>query len=262
MKRHALYSGMALSLDLQGKAALVTGASRGIGRAVAVALAQAGARVFLVARTEQHLKQVEAEIVQAGGSAAWLVGDVADPAFPREAVGACTERLGGLDILVNNAGISNPGASADYSFADWEQILRVNLTAPFLFSQAAAEWMMNHGGGRIIQMASMFGLSGEPGLAAYCATKGGLIQLTRSLAIEWARYNIQVNAVAPGYFETDMIEAGRGDAAVEEAMLRKIPSRRFGNPEELGPLCVYLASGVSGFMTGEVIVMDGGQSAR
>jgi 2-dehydro-3-deoxy-D-gluconate 5-dehydrogenase len=249
-------------MELSGKKALVTGASKGLGQAIARALSAAGAEVLLVSRDERALRKVAAEITEAGGRAAIFAGDVSLPHIPGEAVEECVKALGGIDILVNNAGVADVAESATMPPADWARVLQINLTAPFYFSQAAARHMMAQKSGKIIQMASMFGLHGEPGLAAYCASKGGLIQLTRTLAIEWAKYNIQVNAIAPGYFGTEMTAAGAADPAIAQAMLRRIPARRFGRPEELGPLAVYLASKASDFMTGEVLVVDGGQSAR
>lgn len=249
-------------IDLSGKAALVTGAGRGLGRAMALALAEAGAAVLLVARRAAELDAVAAEITAAGGRATPFAADVAEPETAARAVAAAVGAYARLDILVNNAGVGVDGPSLEYTLEQWEALMRVNLTAPFLFSQAAARQMIAQGGGKIINIASMFGLAGEPRLAAYCASKGGLIQLTRSLAAEWARHGIQVNAIAPGYFETDMAAGGISNPKSSEAMLRKIPARRFGKPAELGPLVVYLASPASDYMTGETVVIDGGQTAR
>ena len=253
---------MPASIDLGGKAALVTGGGRGLGRSMAMALAEAGAGVLLISRREADLQAVRDEIARAGGRAEYLAADVTAPDAGLRAVQAAVGYFGRLDVLVNNAGVGIDGPSIDYPLESWEALMRVNLTAPFLFSQAAARQMMTQGGGKIINIASMFGLAGEPRLAAYCASKGGLIQLTRSLAVEWARFNIQVNAIAPGYFETDMASAGIENPKAAEAMLRKIPARRFGKPAELGPLVTYLASSGSDYMTGETVVIDGGQTAR
>jgi 2-deoxy-D-gluconate 3-dehydrogenase len=248
--------------DLSGRAAIVTGAGRGLGRAMALALAAAGMGVVLVARREADLAAAAREIEAAGGRAAVLPADVGDPAAAARAVEEAVRTFGRLDVLVNNAGIGTDAPSLDYPLEQWEALMRVNLTAPFLFSQAAARQMIAQGGGKIINIASMFGLAGEPRLAAYCASKGGLIQLTRVLAVEWARHNIQVNAIAPGYFDTDMAAGGIANPKSAEAMLRKIPARRFGKPAELGPLVVLLASPGSDYLTGETIVIDGGQTAR
>lgn len=251
-----------MAQELTGKSILVTGAGRGLGRAMALALARAGAGLTLVSRRETDLQETAAQIENEGGRALVVACDVADPAAAETAVSRACEAFGKLDVLVNNAGIGEGGPSLEYSLEQWERLMRVNLTAPFFFAQAAARRMVPQGGGKIINIASMFGLAGEPRLVAYCASKGGLIQMTRALAAEWARYNIQVNAIAPGYFDTDMAAAGITDPKASEAMLRKIPARRFGRPEELGPLAVYLASQGSDYMTGEVLVIDGGQTAR
>jgi 2-deoxy-D-gluconate 3-dehydrogenase len=248
--------------ELTGKTVLVTGAGRGLGRAMAVALAAAGAKLTLVARREADLAETARAVEAAGSEALVLPGDVALPETAARCVERSCEAFGRLDVLVNNAGIGEGGPTLEYTLEQWERLMKVNLTAPFLFSQAAARQMVAQGGGKIVNIASMFGLAGEPRLVAYCASKGGLIQMTRAMAAEWARYNIQVNAIAPGYFETDMAASGIEDPKSSEAMLRKIPARRFGRPEELGPLAVYLASAGSDYMTGETIVIDGGQTAR
>ena len=241
---------------------MVTGAGRGLGRSMAMALASAGAAVALVARREDDLNAVASEIRALGGRAFAIPLDVARDDAGEFAVQKTLEAFGRIDILVNNAGISEFGPALEYSLAQWQRVMQVNLTAPFTFSQAAGKRMFLQKSGKIINIASMYGLKGEPGLAAYCTSKGGLIQLTKTLAVEWARYNIQVNAVAPGYFETDMVGTSLENPKIAEAMLRKIPARRFGKPDELGPLAVFLASAASDFMTGEVVVIDGGETAR
>ena len=240
----------------------MTGAGSGLGKAMSLALAGAGAQVFLVARRRATLDAAAEEIRANGGEAEPWAGDVAHPETPSRAVEACVTRFSAVDILVNNAGIAREGDSLAFSADAWRQTLEVNLSAPFFFSRAAAQFMVKRKQGKIIQVASMFGLSGEPRLAAYCASKGGLIQMTRSLAAEWAKYNIQVNALAPGYFATEMTADGMRDEKTAAAMLRRIPARRFGRPEELAPWVVLLASSASDYMTGEVITIDGGRSAR
>lgn len=247
---------------LKGKVALVTGASRGLGRAISLALAEAGADILLVSRQATDLWVVAEDIGRRGGHAGVFVADVLAQGVAEAAVEACVQRFGCVDILVNNAGVADESDSVHVTLEAWERVLRTNLTAPFLFCQAAGRRMIVSKRGKIINVASMFGLVGEPRLAAYCASKGGLIQLTRVLALEWARYNIQVNAIAPGYFVTDMTGAAVENPEIAKTMLRQIPARRFGRPEELGPLAVYLASSASDFMTGEVLVIDGGQTAR
>jgi 2-dehydro-3-deoxy-D-gluconate 5-dehydrogenase len=248
--------------SLRDKVALVTGASSGLGRVTALALAAAGARVMAVARREEPLQSLTSAIAAQGGEAAYLIADVGAAAAPAEVVAGTVARFGRLDFLINNAGIARSGAAATFSLDDWQHVLHVNLTAPFRFAQEAARVMMTQGGGKIVNVASMFGLRGEPNLAAYCASKGGLIQLTRVLAIEWAGHNIQVNALAPGYFETEMTEAATQNAAVTEAILRRTPARRFGKAEEIGPIMVFLCSSGADYMTGEVITIDGGRLAR
>jgi NAD(P)-dependent dehydrogenase (short-subunit alcohol dehydrogenase family) len=246
--------------DLTGKVALVTGASAGLGRHFALTLARAGAKVAVTARRAQPLEQLAAEIAGFDGRGLPLSLDVTDAASVAAAIAAAETELGPLDILVNNAGIATTAPALKVSEEDWNRVIGTDLSGVFRVAQAAANRMVAAGrGGSIVNIASMLGLGGASLLAAYSAAKAGVINLTRTLAVEWARHGIRVNAIAPGYIATDMNRATL-DSPTGEVMKKKIPQRRFGLPEHLdGPL-LLLASDASTFMTGACLVVDGGQS--
>jgi 2-deoxy-D-gluconate 3-dehydrogenase len=252
---------MATSVDLGGTVALVTGASRGLGRALALALAEAGADLTLAARGADDLARTAAEAAKHGVRVEVFPTDLRrDPDIER-LVDGTMRAFGRIDVLVNNAGIS--GAEKPFLELvpdEWDEVMAVNLRAPALCAQAVARHMAERGGGRIINVASIGGLQPISRLAAYCVSKAGLIQLTRVLALELARYRVQVNAVCPGYFGTPMNEAFFASPPGQELIRRSIPMRRLGNPVELTPAVLLLASGGSSFMTGSVIVVDGGQT--
>jgi NAD(P)-dependent dehydrogenase (short-subunit alcohol dehydrogenase family) len=244
--------------DLSGRTALVVGSSRGLGRESALALARAGADVVVAARTREGLVAVAADIEALGRRASMIPVDAADPAALAATVDAAAASAG-LDVLVYAAGLMHAGAALDTTVEDWERLLRVNLTGAFVAAKQAARHMQSRGGRMIFFSTSFIGRV-LPLTVAYGASKGGLQQLVQSLALEWARYGITVNAVAPGYFETQMPKAVLDDADLRRRVLARIPLRRFGQPAEIGPLVVYLASAASAFMTGAVLRIDGGQS--
>ncbi|MFQ5830182.1 MAG: SDR family NAD(P)-dependent oxidoreductase [Candidatus Methylomirabilia bacterium] len=246
--------------DLSGKVALVTGASRGIGRALAIALAEAGADVACAARTTADLAET-AEAVEALGRRAMVItADVTSSDEIERMVEQAVERFGRIDVLVNNAGAVFGKASEKVSAAEWRGLLELDLTAAFLCAQATGRRMIEQRSGRVINMGSVFAELGTRGFAAYAAAKAGLHALTRSLAYEWARYGITVNCIAPGYVRTDFNRAALVDPKTREQILSRIPLGRVAEAEEVGPLAVYLASDASAFMTGQVIVLDGGQA--
>lgn len=241
--------------DLSGRTALVTGASSGLGRHFAALLACHGASVVIAARRVDALEALRDEIAGSGGSARVLALDVADGDAVRSAIGG----LGAApDILINNAGLSGEGAALELSEEGWDRVLDTNLKGAFLVAQAVARGLRETGRpGSIVNIASILGLRVGGGVSAYAASKAGLVQLTKALALEWARHGIRVNALCPGYIETEMntaffaSEAGQG-------MVRRIPQRRLGKPEELAGALLLLASDAGSYMTGSTIEVDGG----
>ncbi len=245
------------TVALHGRAALVTGASGGLGAHFAGVLARCGARVAVAARRADACAAVSAAIAAAGGESYPVRMDVADGTSVRAAVAEVEERFGRLDILVNNAGIAASAPALDLAEADWDAVLDTNLKGAFLAAQAAAGIMQRHGGGTIVNVASILGLRVAGQVAAYAASKAGLVQLTKALALEWARHGVRVNALCPGYIETDINrDFFQGDAG--RAMLKRVPQRRLGQPSDLdGPL-LLLCSDASAYMTGAVVAVDGG----
>ncbi|NBV50986.1 3-oxoacyl-[acyl-carrier-protein] reductase [bacterium] len=242
---------------LQGEIALVTGGSRGIGKACCLALAQEGAEVLVnYVANETAANQVCEEIRARGGKATPLKFDVGNPQQTQEAIQNILKEKKAISILVNNAGITSDGLMMRYAVEDWNSVLDTNLRGAFIASQAVIRSMMKERKGSIIHMSSIVGITGNPGQAAYCAAKAGLIGLTKSMAKELASRNIRVNAVAPGYIETDMTHVLTPEQ--KEGILKAIPLGRVGRPEEIAQAVVFLASGRSQYITGQVIPVDGG----
>jgi NAD(P)-dependent dehydrogenase (short-subunit alcohol dehydrogenase family) len=244
--------------DISGRVALVTGAGSGLGRSFSLALANAGAQVMLAGRRVGSLDETATMITDRGGSATSVAMDVTDPEAVRAAFDAIEDRLGLAEIIVNNAGIARSGLLTDTSEADWDAVIDTNLTAVHRVAREAAKRLQAGGRkGTVINIASILGLRVSAGLGAYIAAKSAVVQLTKAQALEWAGSGIRANAIAPGYFETDM-NSGYFDTPKGQAMVERIPMRRIGELEELNGALLLLASDASSYMSGSVITVDGG----
>jgi len=250
------------AFSLAGRRALVTGASRGIGRAIALGLAAAGATVAVSGRKEAELAKVAAAISDAGGVAVPVLQDVSKAEDCRRGVARAVAALGGLDILINNAGMEQVCPSLEVEEALWDRILDTNLKGAFFCAQAAAAEMKRAAkGGAIINICSLTSYRGIPTAVPYGASKSGLLGMTQALAAEWAPLKIRVNGLAPGYFRTELTDAFYRDAAWQEAMLRKVPLGRFGQLDDLVGAAIFLASDASAYITGQCLGIDGGTLA-
>lgn len=251
-----------MDLELDGRVAIVTGASRGLGRASVDALVAEGMKVVAAARSVDDLETLAKEHA---GAVAAVPCDVSDKAQVAALVDAAIEHFGDLHVVVNNAGIAPAGnfLKDDDIIDVYERVLAVNVIAPAVLSRAAARhYVSREGGGKIINVTSLSGMRGKPTLAAYSSSKGALERQTEALAGEWAKHGIQVNAIAPGGFETEAQAAVFADPKILERRLRKIPAGRMGDPHEIGPLVAYLASPRSNFVTGATYVIDGGELSK
>lgn len=245
--------------NITGKVALVTGGTHGLGMAIATALAEAGATLVVNDLSQEKLDAAIAEYATKGIKAHGYIFDVTNEAAATEAVAKIAKEVGPVDILVNNAGIIKRIPAAEMSVADWQAVINVDLTAPFIMSKAVAKSMIERGGGKIINMCSMMSEVGRDTVSAYAAAKGGLKMLTKNLATEWARHNIQVNGIGPGYFATAQTAPIRvGGHPFNEFIIKRTPAARWGNPEDLAGTAVFLASRASDFVSGHVVYVDGG----
>ena len=249
--------------DLSGKTAIVTGATKGIGREIAGALARAGSNIVVVSRNQRDCERVAAEIADSAGVSTLAAAcDVSKRAAVDELTARACERFGKIDILVNNAGVAVTKPAEELTEEDWDYVLNVDLKGVFLLSQAVGRHMIAQKGGRIINIASMFGLVGSKSILPYLCSKGGVIQMTKGLALEWSRHRITVNAVAPGYVVTPINEAELSDEHIKGSLLKKIPLHRFAAADEVAGAVVYLASDEAGYVTGAVLSVDGGWTAQ
>jgi len=249
-----------MDLGIDSFGVIVTGASRGLGAAITKAMVVEGANVVAVARSTDDLAVLAAS---APGRIEPVPCDMRDREAVETLVDRCLDRFGRVDAIVNNAGIAPAGKFVETDLAVMEEALAVNVIGPAALARSAAKhWIASEAPGVIVNIASLSGLRGKALLSGYSASKGAVVRLTESLAVEWARHNIRVNTVAPGAFQTDAQAAVLDDPATLEARLRKIPLRRMAEPEEIGPLVAYLVSPLSSFVTGSCFVIDGGELAR
>jgi NAD(P)-dependent dehydrogenase (short-subunit alcohol dehydrogenase family) len=248
------YSGF----DLGGRVVVVTGGGGGLGGAMARAAAAAGAAVAVADLDRAGAETVAAVIVREGGRAAAVTVDVTDPRSVTAMLDETAARLGPVDGLVNSAGITKRGAAAEYRLEDWQRVLAVNLTGTFLCCQAAGARMVARGRGAIVNIASIAARIGYPGTVAYSASKGGVVMVTRVLAVEWASAGVRVNAIAPSWFQTSWMDLLDREPAYKERVMRRIPLGRYGQPDELGGAAIFLLSDAASMVTGHVLAVDGG----
>jgi NAD(P)-dependent dehydrogenase (short-subunit alcohol dehydrogenase family) len=248
--------------DLSGRVAVVTGGSVGLGRQMAEGLAEMGAHLVLCARKKERCQQAADDLQKFGVQTLALACDVKQPSTIRDAVDAAVAQFGCIDILVNNAGTSWGAPAEDMTLEQWNKVIETNLTGTFLFSQAVGKIMIAQCRGKIINIASVAGMRGSPprfSAIGYSSSKAGVIMFTKDLACKWGMHNIQVNAIAPGWFPTDM--SAKVIERDKESLLASIPLNRFGGPQDLKGAAIFLASRASDFVTGHTLVVDGGQSA-
>ena len=249
------------AFKLDGQIALVTGASAGLGAAIAVALAEAGADV--VAHGNSRGPDATCELIKRAGRRSLAVrGDLADKEIPRQLVAQTLDEFARLDILINNAGTIRRAPAVDYSEQDWATVIEVNLSSVFRLSQLAGRHMIERGSGKIVNIASLLSFQGGITVPAYAASKGGVAQLTKALANEWAKHGVNVNAIAPGYMRTDNTAALQADETRNRQILERIPAGRWGQPVDLAGAAVFLSSPASDYLHGHILVVDGGWMGR
>ena len=249
--------------DLQGRVAVVTGGNGGIGLGMARGLAEAGAAIVVAARNAGKAEAAVAELKRLSGKAAFVALDVAKDQSCQDLVKATVKEFGRLDILVNNAGMNIRKPPQDLALAEWRSVIETNLTGAFACAQAAYPEMKKAGGGKIINIGSMTSIFGVPFAVAYSSSKGAIVQMTKSLATAWAKDNIQVNAVLPGWIDTDLTRAARKQVeGLHERILARTPAARWGVPDDFAGIAVFLASKASDFLSGTAIPVDGGYSSQ
>lgn len=248
-----------MDLQLEESVVIVTGASRGLGRAIAEALLAEGARVVVAARSREALDELAAT---APDRVLAVACDMTDRAAVEALVPAAVERFGDLHGVINNAGIAPAGALLEMDDDRWQEILAVNVLAPVALTRAAGRHFVTRGGGKVVNVASTSGLRGKATLAAYSSSKGALLRFTEAAGAEWGKLNIQVNAIAPGAFATEAQQMVLDDPDLLQRRLRKITARRMGRLEEIGPLACYLVSPLSDYVTGSIFVIDGGEATK
>lgn len=247
---------------LDGKVALVTGASVGLGQAMAIALAEAGADLVCHGLATGEAAETAGIITGLGRKSAEIYGNMADKETPSRLINEVIEKFGRIDILINNAGMIRRAPAVDFSEEDWSTVLEVNLSSIFRLSQAAGRKMIAQGGGKIVNIASLLSFQGGITVPAYTASKSGVAGLTKAFANEWAKENINVNAIAPGYMATNNTVPLRADENRNRQILERIPAGRWGNPDDLAGAVVFLSSAASDYLQGHILIVDGGWMAR
>lgn len=247
---------------LDGKLALVTGSATGIGRSIAVALAEAGADVACHCRKAGDAAETVAACEAAGRRAVEVYGDMADKAVPQRVVDEVVAEFGKIDILINNAGMIRRSPAVDFSEEDWATVIEVNLSSVFRLAQAAGRYMIGQSAGKIVNIASLLSFQGGITVPAYTASKSGVAGLTKALANEWAKNNITVNAIAPGYIATNNTAALQADEMRNRQILERIPAGRWGEPDDIAGAAVFLSSPASDYLNGHILVVDGGWMGR
>jgi 2-deoxy-D-gluconate 3-dehydrogenase len=251
------------AFDLSGRVALVTGGNGGIGLGIAKGLATARATIVIAARNEKKAQSALSELHALGAKAEFIVLDALKEASCRQAVDRAAERFGRLDILVNNAGTTVRKPPQDLTAAEWHQVMDTNLTSAFVCSQAAYPHMVRAGAGKIINIGSMMSIFASAYAVAYATSKGGIVQMARSLAVAWAKDNIQVNCILPGWIDTDLTRSAREQVpGLNERVMARTPAQRWGSPDDFAGIAVFLASAASDFITGTAIPVDGGYSVQ
>ncbi len=247
---------------LNGKTALVTGAAGGLGQAIAIALAEAGADVAVHCRLDGEAEETCGKIKETGRKTFAVSGDMSDKNVPKSLIEKVIGEFGKIDILINNAGTIRRTPAVDFSEEDWSTVIEVNLSSVFRLSQAAGKVMIENGGGKIVNIASLLSFQGGITVPAYTASKSGVAGLTKAFANEWAKFNINVNAIAPGYMRTNNTAALQTDETRNRQILERIPANRWGEAEDLAGAAVFLSSAASDYLQGHILVVDGGWMAR
>ena len=254
------YQNLAQKFSLEGQTAVITGGARGIGRGLAMALAKAGANIVVVDLLEEEAKKTAALLVSTAGIKAYpYIADLSQPHLIKDYVKGILGKCGRIDILINNAGIQVRKPALEFTLEEWNSVLNIHLTASFAMAQAVVPGMDKHGGGKIINIASINGVIAIPNTIAYTAAKSGLAGLTRAMAVEWSQFKVRTNAIGPGYCRTELTEKLFQDPQKSEWVMSRIPIRRLAEPEnDLGYVAVFLASDASAYINGQVIYVDGG----